>query len=73
MEAFADVKIKPKAHYLEHYPELMRCYGPLSACWTLRFEGKHGFFKKIARRASNFKNLLLMLADRHQLNVAYYL
>jgi len=51
----------------------MRSYGPLSLCWTLRFEGKHSFFKKAVRRASNFKNLLRMLAERHQLNLAYHL
>lgn len=72
-EAFPDVNIKPKAHYLEHYPQLIRCYGPLSLCWTLRFEGKHSFFKKVVRRAANFKNLLRMLAERHQLNLTYHL
>ena len=72
-EAFPNVKIKPKAHYLEHYPKLMQNFGPLSACWTLRFEGKHSFFKKFVHMASNFKNLLFMLVEMHQLNLAVHL
>lgn len=42
---FPDVTMIPKYHFLEHYPELIRCFGPLVALWTMRFEGKHSFFQ----------------------------
>ena len=32
----------------------------------MRFEAKHAYFKDIARRLKNFKNLPLSLAKRHQ-------
>ena len=72
-ELFPDFRLKPKHHFIEHYPQLIRHYGPLALCWTLRFEGKHSFFKKIVHDTGNFKNILLTLATRHQLNQAYYL
>lgn len=71
-DAFPDLKLRPK-HFVEHYPYLIRCFGPLLDCWTIRFEAKHSFFKKAARDVNNFKNILLTLAKRHQLMLAYYL
>ncbi|XP_026046980.1 uncharacterized protein LOC113035558 [Astatotilapia calliptera] len=40
-------KLIPKHHFLEHYPQLIREFGPLAALWTMRFEAKHSFFKKV--------------------------
>lgn len=37
----------PKHHYLEHYLDLICCFGPLVHLWTLRFEGKHHFLKHV--------------------------
>ena len=41
---FPDVKLRPKHHYLLHYPELILQFGPLIKVWTMRFESKHRFF-----------------------------
>lgn len=38
-------KLCPKHHFIEHYPEMIKAFGPLSDVWTMRFEGKHKFFK----------------------------
>lgn len=54
-EVFPNFKLRPKHHHIEHYPQLMRMYGPLRNVWTIRFEGKHKFFKKVIRDAQNFK------------------
>ena len=43
LELFPDANIKPKSHFLKHYPEMIRCFGPLLK--TLRFEAKHSYFK----------------------------
>ena len=42
-EVFEDAKLKPKSHYLQHYPQMIKAFGPLVK--TLRFESKHGYFK----------------------------
>lgn len=36
--------LKPKHHFLCHYPSLIFQFGPLIRLWTLRFESKHGYF-----------------------------
>lgn len=71
-DVFPDVKLKPKHHFLEHYPHLIRCFGPVVDFWTFRFEAKHSFFKKAVRDLNNFKNIVLSLANRHQLMLAYH-
>lgn len=71
MLTFPDQPLKPKHHYIMHYPELIVCCGPLIRLWTLRFESKHTYFKQCARKLHNFKNLCLTLAERHQLLQAF--
>lgn len=58
-EAFPNRKLLPKHHYLEHYPHMIRCFGPLVGVWTMRFEGKHSFLKEVARHTKCFKNVAL--------------
>ena len=69
---FPDVNLRPKHHYLPHYPKLILSYGPLIRLWTLRFESKHSYFKKCARTLQNFKHITFSLAERHQLLQAFY-
>ena len=57
---------------LEHYPAMIEGYGPLVGVWTMRFEAKHSFFKQVVRHTYHFKNVLLTLARRHQLMMAYH-
>ena len=68
---FPDVKLRPKHHYLSHYPMLTRNFGPLIRLWTMRFESKHQFFKRCMRNSRNFINVTGMLAKRHQMLQAY--
>ena len=46
---------------------------PPFALWTLRFEAKHGFFKRVIRHTNCYKNVLYSLAQRHQFQTAYHL
>lgn len=39
----------------------------------MRFEGKHGFFKKVVRQINCFKNIPLTLATKHQQMIAYHI
>ena len=72
-EAFPLFKLLPKHHFIEHYPQLLYCFGPLVSLWTMRFEAKHSFFKQVARYTNCFKNILLSLAVKHQYMIAYHL
>lgn len=63
----------PKHHFLEHYPQLILEFGPLVALWTMRFEAKHSFFKRVVRHTRCFKNVLQSLAQRHQYLMAHHL
>ncbi len=58
-------------NYVEHYPQMIQCFGPLVGQWTMRSEAKHSFFKKVARHTNCFKNLMLTLAAKHQQMIAY--
>lgn len=66
-------RFSPKHHFVEHYPTLIRCFGPLVHLWTMRFEGKHRFFKRVVHDTQNFKNVTSTLATRHQHMIAYHL
>lgn len=68
---FPEVNLKPKHHYLRHYPGLILKFGPLIRLWTMRFENKHSYFKRCTRHLKNFKNLCRTLSERHQLFQAY--
>jgi hypothetical protein len=67
-----EVRLRPKHHYLSHYPELILKFGPLIRLWTLRMESKHSYFKETARRSKNFINITHTLSKKHQLLQAYY-
>ena len=69
-KCFPEDNFKPKHEFLEHYPKLMELFGPLKHLRTLRFESKHGEFKKQVKHIQNFKNLTQRLAYKHQLKQA---
>lgn len=73
LKTFPEFSLRPKHHYVEHYPTMIKCYGPLVHVWTMRFEAKHRFFKRVVHDAQNFKNILKTMAVRHQHMMAYHL
>lgn len=70
-EMFPDCKLKPKHHYIVHYPAFILKFGPLIRLWTMRFESKHSYFKRCVRRTENFKKVCQTLANNHQLLQTY--
>ena len=46
-------------------------YGPLVQHWTMRYEGKHCYFKHIASVFGNFTNICYSLSLHHQLQQCY--
>ncbi len=71
-EVFPEEKVRPKHHFLKHYPWLTTVYGPLVHFWTMRFEAKHRFFKRIVRQTGCFRNILMTMARKHQSMIAYH-
>ncbi|KAK0148560.1 putative nuclease HARBI1 [Merluccius polli] len=72
-EVFPDQRIRPKHHFLEHYPEMIKLFGPIVKFWTMRFEAKHSYFKQVVRHTKCFKNITLSLANKHQLMIGYHM
>ncbi|XP_072047514.1 uncharacterized protein [Amphiura filiformis] len=68
---FPEATMTPKMHFLIHYPEMMSEFGPLVACFTLRFEGKHYYFKELYHCTRNTKNICKTLAERHEYYQAF--
>eukprot|EP00112_Aurelia_sp_Birch-Aquarium-sp1_P011911 Seg250.10 transcript_id=Seg250.10/GoldUCD/mRNA.D3Y31 product="hypothetical protein" protein_id=Seg250.10/GoldUCD/D3Y31 len=60
-------KYVPKVHFLVHYAQHIRQFGPLRRLWCMRFEAKHKYFKNVAKITHNFRNIAATLASRHQL------
>lgn len=65
---FTQEKVIPKHHFVEHYPQLIKAFGPLVSLWTMRVEAKHHFFKKIVWQTSCFRNVL---ANKHKSMISY--
>ena len=53
LENFPDINLKPKAHFLRHYSDMIRRFGPPAK--TLRFESKHQYFKLLSHLTVNRK------------------
>lgn len=65
---FPENNLKPKHHYLHHYPALILKFDPFMRLWT---KSKHGYFKRRARNLKNFKSLCLTLSEVYQILQAY--
>ena len=72
-ECFPAASFKPKHHFLQHYPHMIELYGPLLQCCTIRYEGKHKYFKSVVKHAQCFKNICKTLSTQHQLAQAFHM
>ena len=58
LRMYPDRNLKPKHHFMTHYPQQIRLIGPLVNFWTMRFEAKHRFFKRLGHIVCNYRNIL---------------
>ncbi|CAB4007939.1 uncharacterized protein LOC110246895 [Paramuricea clavata] len=70
---YPNVRLIPKQHFMLHYPNQIKRFGPLVHNWCMRFEGKHHYFKLLAQNVRCFKNITKTLATRHQRLQCYWL
>lgn len=59
--------LKPKYHFLVHYPTIIRRCGPLKFLWCFRFEAQHQLHKQYARNITSRLNIPLTLAIKASL------
>ena len=65
-------RARPKHHYLSHYSESYKKYGPLISLWGMRMESKHTYFKNVIKASKNFRNVPKTCASRHELAQVCY-
>ena len=73
--AIANLKMPnchPKHHFLSHYPDCYKNYGPLIGLWAMRMESKHTYLKGVIRASKNFKNVTKTISSRHKLAQVCY-
>ena len=68
---FPETTLKPKHHFMHHYPALILKFAPFIRIWTTRFKTKHSYFKRSARHLKNIKYIWLTLSEKHQMFQAY--
>jgi len=70
---YPNERLLPKHHFMVHYPEFIRKFGPLTQYWCMRFEAKHRFEKELSSTVRNFKNICKTIAERTQMELAHSL
>jgi hypothetical protein len=65
--------LKPKYHFLVHYPSTMLCVGPLKHLSSIRYEAMHKLSKVNAHIVNSRINLPYTLSLKLQLRLAYRL
>ncbi len=72
-DVFPEVNLKPKHHYLLHYPRIMSMVGPLWKTSSMRYESKHRIGKMTSRVALCRINVCHTIAVKNQLQLNYHL
>ncbi|CAG9787096.1 unnamed protein product [Diatraea saccharalis] len=68
---FSKKNLTPKFHFLLHYHDMLRKFGPLVSIWSMRYEAKHRISKLCANVSSSRRNICKTLAIKHQLLLNY--
>lgn len=68
MDLFQE-KLKPKFHFLTHYPTLIENVGPLNVLSSIRYEAVHKIGKTNAHIVTSRVNILKTLSTRYQLRL----
>lgn len=62
------ITLKPKHHFLTHYPTVIRRQGPVKHFWMMPFESKHKYFTNLVKQTQNYINITKTMAETHQLD-----
>jgi hypothetical protein len=64
-------QVVPKVHFCTEYDQVISDYDPAIKQWSMRYESYHFYFKKMALRSNNYRNMAKMLATRYRLKQAF--
>ena len=70
-KVFPGVGLKPRHHFVIHYPSLIRKFGTLYYTNCLKYELQNSFFKRSSHIVCNFKNIYKAFAYRNQCMIFY--
>jgi len=70
LELFSE-PLKPKHHFLLHYPRMMKRFGPLKYLSRIRYEAKHKQLKDNSKVVTSRKKPAFTFALKHQLSMSY--
>lgn len=73
MIQYFPTKITPKIHFNTEYSRIIEDYGPCRRYWCMRYESRHAYFKQVAMKSNNYKNVAQSLATRYQLKQCFRL
>lgn len=65
--------LRPKFHFLTHYPEFLNRCGPPVHYWSMRYEANHKIQKLAAKSSANRMNICFSLATKYQLKLNDFL
>ncbi|KAK5638762.1 hypothetical protein RI129_013057 [Pyrocoelia pectoralis] len=65
--------LKPKFHFMVHYPTIIKKIGPLKHIWCFRFESKHRELKIYTNNTNSRKNIPYTIAVKCSLKFSYRL
>lgn len=65
--------LKPKHHFMVHYPRILQNVGPLAHISSIRFESFHKKFKHVAKNSQCRINLLHTFAVKFQIQISQLL
>ena len=63
--------LKPKHHFLLHYPDIIEQSGPIIHLWSMRGEAKHKELKKYSNSISSRVNLPYSILFKQQIKFSY--
>lgn len=63
--------LKPKHHYITHYPTMIRRFGPLYYISSMRYEAKHKTLKSYTKNTTSRLNLSLSLGRKLRYSFAF--
>lgn len=61
--------LTPKQHFIIHYPQVIKKFGPLKPLWTMRFEAKHKELISYANVITSRKNIALSIGKKIELSL----
>ncbi len=71
-QCFPHDTLKPKHHFMIHYPRIMHYIGPLSSVSCMRYESYHKKFKNVSKVISCRINLLTTFAKKIEFQLSHF-